>query len=258
MPEIPHDSEIFDRRLRRVRRDRAACLSPQYDVLGAVRDDLLDRLDSIKRDFTTALVINAAPIGLIEALRARGMNVTCADPGHEHAKAAGGVQSDEDRPAFDDASFDLIINIGLLDSVNDVPGALALMRRTLKPDGLMLCAFAGAGSLDTLRTMLREIDPATQRTHPQIDVRAGGDLLARAGFVLPVADADALTLRYESLPALLSDLRAHAASNLLIRRAPLSCAHYRALIAASEMASPLSEMLNIITLTGWAPSQKKL
>ena len=82
---------------------------------------------------------------------------------------------------------------------------------------------AGAGSLPRLRAALRAAEeaegrPAAPRLHPQIDVRAAGDLLVRAGFALPVADDEALDVRYSSLPSLISDLRGMAATNLLAER----------------------------------------
>ncbi|MCP5990175.1 class I SAM-dependent methyltransferase, partial [Klebsiella pneumoniae] len=90
----------------------------------------------------------------------------------------------EDALPFADDSFDLVIACGTLDSVNDLPGALILMRRVLRPDGLMLAAFAGAGSLSRLKAALlaAEGDRPGQHVHPQVDVRSAGDLLSRAGF----------------------------------------------------------------------------
>src|SRR3546814_1803016 len=82
-----------------------------------------------------------------DGLAAKGMKVVCADPGFANAREMKGVQADEDALPFADASFDLIIACGTLESVNDLPGALILIRRILRPDGLFLAAFAGAGSL---------------------------------------------------------------------------------------------------------------
>jgi SAM-dependent methyltransferase len=97
--------------------------------------------------FRQALVLGCADGGLADALRGRGLALTAADPGQLFASAGGAVQCDEDRLPFADGSFDLVMSVGLLDSVNDLPGALTLIRRALRPDGLFLAAFAGAGSL---------------------------------------------------------------------------------------------------------------
>src|SRR3546814_13099281 len=62
-----------------------------------------------------------------------------------------------------------------------------------------LGAFLGGDSLATLRSVLLEAEAArpAARTHPRIDVRSAGDLLVRAGFALPVADTETLTVRSE-------------------------------------------------------------
>lgn len=249
------DSEIFDRKLRRVRRDRAARLmTSESRFLRHCADDLLDRIDSINRPFGHALVINGAAQSLIAGLSERGVTVDVADAGAVYA--GNGLCADEDMPHLPPAHYDLILSLGLLDTVNDLPGALVLMRRALKPNGLFLAQCAGAGSLETLRAALRDVDPSVQRTHPMFDVRAAGDLLARAGFVLPVADVDTHQLTYPTVAALLNDLRAHAATNLLLHRHTFARAQYVMLCERLESGSPITETLAITTLTGWAPESQ--
>jgi len=251
--------EIFDRQLRRRRRDRAAPDFAQYSfVRDAIVEALLDRLDLVKRSFAHALDLGTADGSLTRALEARGVRVTAIDAG---ARFAGdGVQGDEDRLPFPPESFDLIVSAGVLDSVNDLPGALTLIRRALRPDGLFLAAFTGAGTLSTLRGVLREAeaDRPAARIHPQIDVRSAGDLLVRAGFALPVADVDSLTVRYGALGRLLGDLRGMAATNLLIGRTPLRRDTLaRAATLFADRADPdgrTAERFEIVFLTGWAPA----
>ncbi|WOK37098.1 class I SAM-dependent methyltransferase [Sphingomonas sp. C3-2] len=257
--------ELFDRRLRRLRRDRATATFAEYDFLRThMVEEILDRLDSVKREFSWALDLGSADGSLANALRARGMKVVQADPGYASAQRLGGIQCDEDRLPFADESFDLIVQAGGLESINDVPGALTLARRALRPDGLFLGTFAGAGSLSALKAAALAADMALgdtlrARIHPQIDVRSAGDLLSRAGFALPVADSAALTVRYGSLFGLLRDLRGMAATNLLTAdRAPLSrqwlSAAAENFAARAEADGKTSETFEIICLTGWAPS----
>ncbi|MBY8821238.1 class I SAM-dependent methyltransferase [Sphingomonas colocasiae] len=256
--------EIFDRSLRRRRRDRAAPDFANHDFLREhMATELLDRLDAVKRDFTHALDLGAANGSVGNALRARGMRVTALDPGHRFAHAVHGVQADEDRLPFADASFDLVVSAGVLDSVNDLPGALALIRRTLRPDGLFLGAMIGAGSLRALKAAALTADLAMQggarpRIHPQIDVRAAGDLLARAGFTLPVTDSFGLDVRYPGLLRLAADLRGMAAGNLLAgTRHGLSrkwIAHAATAFAAkADPDGKTPEYFEIICMTGWSP-----
>src|SRR5204862_5240771 len=98
---------------------------------------------------------------------------------------------------------------GSLDTVNDLPGALIQIRRALRPDGLFLAAFIGAGSLPRLRRAMRVAEeaasmPPSPRIHPQIDVRAAGDLLVRAGFALPVADCEMPDVRFSPFRRLIA------------------------------------------------------
>ena len=253
--------EIFDRRRRRLRRDRAAGDFAAHNFLHArMADELLDRLDAVQRRFARALDLGCLDGCVGQALRARGIDVVSADPGFRFARAAGGVQCDEDRLPFADASFDLVVACGGLDQVNDLPGALTLIRRALRPDGLFLGAFVGAGSLPRLRAaLLGAVERAVARLHPQIDVRSAGDLLARAGLALPVADSERVTVRYGSLFSLLADLRGTASTSLLIGDTlPLS---RPALARAAELfqagADPdgkIGETIEIVHLLGWAPS----
>ena len=260
------DPEIFDRRLRRIRRDVAA---PRFADHAFVRDHildgLLDRLDVVKRTFARALDLGCADGAASRALRARGMTVFSADPGAAFARAARGVQCDEDRLPFADASFDLIVSAGGLDTVNDLPGALALIRRVLRPDGLFLAGFVGAGSLQMLREALLQAELAgssgvAARIHPQIDVRAAGDLLARAGFRLPVADGERLSVRYGDPLRLIADIRGAAGGNLLkaSRAAPFPRSGLAALAErftdAADADGRVTEQIEIVYLTGWSPA----
>ncbi|WP_374942486.1 class I SAM-dependent methyltransferase [Sphingomonas sp.] len=252
---VNHD--IFDRTARRHRRDRAVPGYRAHDFLrAAMLDGIADRLAIVTRGFDAILDLGCFDSGFAAPPDAR---VVRCDAGLGFARAAGGVQADEDRLPFADGAFDLVVSAGVLDQVNDLPGALALARRALKPDGLFLAAFVGAGSLPRLRAALREAEPEppTARIHPQIDVRSAGDLLVRAGFALPVADVETLDVGYSDLGRLLGDLRGMAATNLLRNRAPLSATTLAAAAAAfaaqADRDGRIRERFDIVFLTGWAP-----
>jgi SAM-dependent methyltransferase len=230
-----------------------------------IGQDLLERLDLVTRRFERALDLGCGFGALTETLRGRGMEVTPLDAGAVFAGQAAGVQSDEDRLPFPAESFDLVVSAGVLDSVNDLPGALVQVRRLLRPDGLFLAAFVGAGSLPRLKRAMQAADEtesqgASPHVHPQIDVRTAGDLLGRAGFALPVADADSLTVRYHHLFQLVADLRALGWTNMLNARVRHPFGRAGAAAAAAAFAegadsdSRVPETLQIIHLSGWAPS----
>ena len=253
--------DIFDRSLRARRRDRMMAQFADHDFLyRAMLDELLDRLGDVQRDLPEALVIGCPDGSARAALEAMGKRVVSADPGFAAARAQGGVQADEDALPFADESFDLVIACGTLDSVNDLPGALILMRRILRPDGLMLAAFTGAGTLPRLRAALLagEGDRAGQHIHPQIDVRSAGDLLSRAGFAMPVADSETLTVRYGDMLRLMHDLRGMGAANVLTSRPPalrrdalIRAAEHFGANADADGRTP--EQMAILYLSGWKP-----
>jgi NADH dehydrogenase [ubiquinone] 1 alpha subcomplex assembly factor 5 len=257
----------FDRRLRRLRRDRAAATDDDAFYLHRrAADELLERLDLVRCDFRTALDLGCGVGYLAARLRARGMNVIAVDAGRTFAARVSGIQCDEDRLPFADGVFDLVVSVGVLDSVNDLPGALTLIRRSLRPDGLLLAAFAGAGSLPRLRSAMRaaealgDAEAASPRIHPQIDLRAAGDLLGRAGFALPVADGETVTVRFASLRQLVADLRGMGATNLLSARSRRPLGQAALAAAAADFAAhadtdgKVAERFEIIHINGWAPS----
>ncbi len=246
--------DIFDRTARRGRRDRAAPDYAAHDFVRATMlDGLAERLDAVTREFTDILDLGCFDGAFVPP---PGGRVARCDAGFAFARASGGVQADEDRLPFADASFDCVICAGVLDQVNDLPGALTLIRRALRPDGLFLGAFVGAGSLSALRAALRvaEAERPVARLHPQIDVRSAGDLLMRAGFALPVADVETLNVGYRDLGRLLGDLRGMAATNLLVGRSALGRATLAALAKAfAGESGRTQEKFEIVFLTGWSP-----
>ena len=253
--------DIFDRSRRAQGRDRMIARFADHDFLyRAMLEELLDRLADVQRDLPEALMIGCPDGSAKAALEAMGKRVACTDPGFLAARGANGVQADEDALPFADNSFDLIIACGTLDSVNDLPGALILIRRILRPDGLMLAAFTGAGSLPRLKAALLagEGDRPGQHIHPQIDVRAAGDLLSRAGFAMPVADGETLVVRYGDIVRLMRDLRGMGAGNRLAEQPPLlnretlarAGAHFA---QAADADGRTAEQMAIVYLSGWKP-----
>lgn len=246
---------IFDRNARRLRRDRAATRR-FLDVETHIADVLLDRLSMVSRDFRTVLVINSGHGVLANALRTRGMQVTEIDHGSRFAAE----RRDEDGLFTFDGQFDLVVAPAGFETIDDLPGALIAARRTLKPGAMFLAVLFGAPSLPATRAAFAaaqlEADRHVARFHPEIDVRSAGDLLARTGFLLPVADIETQALSYASLDRLLIDLRAAGATNLLAKRYPLTRFELDgARQAFAAMAKPdgrTEETLSLIVLTGWA------
>jgi Methyltransferase domain len=245
-------TEIFCRATRRHHRKRASvsALEDRW-IIARMAIELSDRLNLVRKAFANILILGD-DFGTLEfRAQHRDAHITIADPG-----AITALQCDEDRLPFADNSFDLVLAIGTLDTVNDLPGALILIRRMLRVDGLFLGAMLGAGSLSTLKRCF--VSTGVARFHPQIDVRSAGDLLTRAGFALPVADSETIIARYPSIFRLVGDLRANGLTNALAQRHPLR--RVDIVDAAQRFGSvegkKTSEQFVVVTLTGWAPSNK--
>ena len=255
-------AEPFDRKRRRLHRDRAVATFGEHRFLrDHMMEELLARLATVNRDFDSALDLGAADGSLGAKLPVN--QVVFADAGFGFASALRGVQCDEDRLPFADASFDLVVSAGALHLVNDLPGALALIRRILKPDGLFLAAFPGGQSLGRLRSAMIAGDiaatgGASPRIAPMVDVRAAGDLLSRTGFALPVIDSEAVTVRYDGLLPLLRDIRGAGESGILSSPSPLTPQALAAAAAAfsedADAGGRVTETIEIIHLTAWAPA----
>lgn len=261
MTDTVNYPEVFDRKRRRTVRDRAYARANGDDFFShLMTEEILERLEVVKRDFRRALVIGLPAPMLRTELQARGISVIVADSSTVLAKTCGDVICDDDRLPFADHSFDLIINIGSLDTINDLPGALVLARRILIPDGLMLAAFICAESFLALKSILMaaEEDRVSAHVHPQIDVRTAGDLMARAGLTMPVADSDSLRLKYSSFDRLVSDIRDAGGSNILSGGpSPIGREVYRRLQhlyqRQAEDDGKFAECVTLLYLCAWSP-----
>jgi len=266
--------DIFDRRLLIQRRDRVAERAAAHEfLLARVADDLVERLAAINRKFPVA-----ASLGAYHGLLGRRLRqvpgvelVTDVEPAARLLAQCAGprVQADEETLPFPEQSLDLVASGLALQFVNDLPGVLIQIRRALKPDGLLLAAMLGGGTLTELRTAFliaeEEIEGgASPRVAPFADVRDLGSLLQRAEFALPVVDADTVTVTYPDALALMRDLRAMGATNVLNarRKLPLRRATLARAIAVYGERFGLPDgrvpaTFEIMTLTGWAPHESQ-
>lgn len=263
LPVMSGTLTIFDRAAVRRHRERAARLDGVDDLFAEFAARVLDRLDDTTRRFTRALDLGGRGV-VAPALRARGIEVVSADLAAGLARRGGApaVVADEEFLPFAPAGFDLIVATFGLHWVNDLPGALVQLRRVLRPDGLFLAGLPVAGSLAELRAALAEAEVAlsgglSPRLSPLPDLRDAAGLLQRAGFALPVADVDEVSLRYADPLALLHELRAAGETNALAERA--RAVPPRALFPAALARLPRREgrvvmTLRLAVLTGWAPA----
>ena len=261
---------VFDRPLVRRHRDRAATTWQECSFLmEEVGNRLLERLDEINRPFDIRLDLGAHAGH--PALAARpGLHVS-SDLSGAMARLAPGLQivADEEWLPFAPASFDLVFSNLSLHWVNDLPGSLVQINQVLKPDGLLLASMFGSDTLFELRTSLMQAEEETMggispRISPFTDVRDLGSLLQRAGFALPVTDADTITVNYSSPFKLLADLRGMGETNAVhdrIRRPLMRSTLMRALeIYQTRFGRPDGKVpatFNILYMTGWHPHESQ-
>lgn len=259
--------QIFDARRRAARLCAQGRIGAADFLHARAADNAVGSLEAILRDFPAVVDLSALPGPFARALAdspaamrvgapiAAGDMATRAQPGSAPLPLA-------------DQSVDVIVSLMTLHWANDLPGALAQIRRALKPDGLFLGTLLGAGTLKELRAVLTEAELQVRggvqaRVSPFADGFDGAALLQRAGFALPVSDVDRLTVRYPDMFALIRDLRAMGETNALtgsVRPLTREIAGRAAALYAERHGDAdgrISATFEIVHLAGWAPHESQ-
>lgn len=241
---------IIDRLALSAHRARAE-LSPVTFLRDFVHAELHERLTEVNREFKNVAIVSATPETLGEIFP-------------EATKV-----TDNDALAFGTKQFDLIIHDLALHWHNDPVGQLVQSRLALKPDGLFVATLFGGQTLYELRASLAEAEieisgGLSPRIAPMAEIRDLGALLQRAGFALPVADANTLTVSYANQFKLMKDLRGMGEANAMSGRIK----HFSnpKLFLESEKryqenfsddTNRITATFEIVTLTGWAPDKSQ-
>lgn len=262
---------LFDRRLLVRRRDRAAHAFQDYDFLHArAADDLLDRVESVTRDFDTCLVLGGGgAIGRALADRPGARSKinhlieTDLSPRMARLSDQTAVCLDEEALPLAPQSVDLVISCLNLHWTNDIVGALIQINHALRPDGFFAGALLGGATLTELRQSFQKVtdeDPAPRRVSPFADTVDMAGLLSRAGFTLPVSDVDRVKARYGNSFVLMRDLRAMGETNALYDRPRTPGTKSLFVKTAQAYAEAFAEedgkvpaTFEIIHFAGWAP-----
>ncbi len=266
---------LFDPGALAMRAARAVALWPKGDFLHRYASAAIaERLGDVVRTFPDAGVIGAG--GGIYARGLQGRFGICRliqiDRSPAMAALARSAAPDAETIRADGAAalgegvLDLAVGGLALHRENDPVGALTQIRRALRPDGLFVGAMLGGRTLHELRAALSEAEIEVEgglspRVAPMGELRDLGALLQRAGFAMPVADAERVTADYADPLALMHDLRAMGEANSLtdrrkafFRRETLlrACAIYHEHFARADGRIPAT--FEIVFLTGWAPA----
>lgn len=261
----PGPPRIFDpvRRVQRLKRAQSHFAEADFLHARAAENAVLS-LEATLRPFSRVVDLSAHPgtfAGALARSEAADRIGAPSAPGDVEARAAPGAVPLE----LADGSVDLAVSLISLHWANDLPGALSQIRRALKPDGLFLGALLGSGTLKELRGVLTDAElvergGASARVSPFADGFDGAGLLQRAGFALPVADVDRMTVRYSDMFALIRDLRAMGETNVLAgttRPLTRTIAARAAALYAERHAGPdgrIPATFEIVNLAGWAPA----
>lgn len=257
---------VFDSALAARRLARAMRAGYEPFLLARAVDDLGERLATLTRRFDLAVDLGSPAPLATAALRDSGRVgriLRLTPPGA--IAGPGEAMASLNALPLREASLDLIVSLLGLQGVNDLPGALIQMRRALKPDGLMLACLFGGATLTELRQTLLETEVAltggaSPRVAPFVDLRDMGALLQRAGFALPVVDAETVTVRYNDIFALMRDLRAMGLTSTLVDRSrkPLTRGFW--IEAARRYAARFADAdgrirasFDLVWMSGWAP-----
>jgi SAM-dependent methyltransferase len=264
---------LFDDALVMSRRERAFLRDPNAAfILDIAARELAERVAVVERRFDTAVELHGASGATAREAMATGKIGSMSRIETSPAFAQGGedlIAADLGDVPLEPASANLVLSPLALHLVNDLPGTLVRIRRALKPDGLLLAAIPGSGTLAELRDVLLAAEAeltggASPRVIPFVDVRDAGALLQRAGFALPVVDAESYTVRYDSLFPLMRDLRAMGMGNPLVGRSRLPV-NRRFFVRAAEIYAErhsdpdgrIRATFSIIYASGWAPHESQ-
>lgn len=211
---------IFDRKLYAARRLRAVRRGEESFLARQAGENLAERLAGANEQFGRALDLGSRTesFPLIAPFAGNWVRIFAVA-----GDAGATLVADEEALPFAPDSFDLIVSVLALHAVNDLPGTLVQIRRALAPNGLFVAALFGGSTLNELRRAFAAGEAevsggASPRVAPLTDVRDAGALLQRAGFAIPVADVERVTVRYRSFATLVGDLRALGETNALKQR----------------------------------------
>lgn len=265
---------VFDPALveqRRVRALRDADPKAQF-LLEIAAEELAERLSVVERHFDTAVELHGYTGLTAAALMQTGKigRMQRIETSNNFASPAGPViVSPLETLPLAPGSVNLVVSPLSLHLTNDTPGVFIQVRRALAPDGLFLAAIPGSGTLQELREVLLATESemlggASPRVIPFVDVRDTGALLQRAGFALPVADTETYTVRYDTLFALMRDLRIMGMTNPLAARSRAVLTR-RFFVRAAEIYAErfadadgrIRATFSIIYLSGWAPHESQ-
>lgn len=133
--------------------------------------------------------------------------------------------ADEELLCFKPKSFNVVMSVLQLHWVNDVPGSLVQIQKSLAPNGVFIGNLWGGKTLYELRHSLMQAEiaitgGASMRVSPFVDIKTLGGLMQRACFQEPVMVAETTTAHYNTMFDLMHDIRGMGEGAAFIETAP--------------------------------------
>ena len=217
--------DIFNRKLLRMHRDRAASKIKDSDFLiQHSLNDIVERAHIYRPEFDRVLNIGSRVFDLKQyakhKLKISQLINTDLSLKMLHSLNGNRVQADEEFLPFLDHSFDLVVSALNLHWVNDLPGTLIQIHRTLKKDGLFIASFIGENSLREVKEVFIKSESDLNKNinfhvSPTIATNSLASLMQRAKFQDVVADQHTLKVFYDHPKKILSDLQNMGESNCM-------------------------------------------
>lgn len=249
-----------------------------YDAAAVLQREIgsrmLERLDYVRLEPKTVLDLGAGTGYAVDALqqRYRKARVLALDFAYDMLRIARRrgsmlrrprcVCADAESLPLADGSVDLIFSNATLQWCNDLDRTFGELLRVLRPGGLLMFTTFGPDTLKELRDAWTAAD-GHSHVSPFLDMHDVGDALVRAGFAEPVIDAERLTVTYESVRALMTDLKVLGTRNATVER-PRGLTG-RARLRAMEQAyeayrthGRLPASYEVVYGHAWAPLQRPM
>lgn len=259
------DTNIFDQKITDLVRLRSAChWHKAKGLFELFAEDIADRVDSTLRSFDIALDMGARLGFVADALKSSDkvkhwdMQELVSLPDHDYINIVS------NNPSFNPEHYDLITSLLNLHQLNDLQTHLQIYNHLLKKGGLFVANFFGGQCFKELKQAfyaaeMEVLGGVSPRIAPMMELDDAGNLLYAAGFKIPVADTDILTLNYPSAKAFLYELKHMGQSNSLHHRLKTilkpkaylaALEHHLQQIAGCDDGS-INITCEIITLTGF-------
>ena len=225
--------KIFDKKLLRQNRNRAAKNLAQFDFLfKEIAMEIIDQIADLEKLNCARILEIGARNGflgqeIIKNKKEKNIFLVQTDCSFLMVKnnhnCATKLIMDDELLAFKEQSFDLILSNLNLHFINDLPTNLAQIRKILKTNGLFIASFFGGKNLHELRQIFYACEEEiyggiSPRLIPFIDAADAGKLMLKAGFRNSISQSKKINISYSNPLKLLTDLKQMGEANILYSR----------------------------------------